>query len=320
MYIFAHVSDIHLPLGAPTRPTAILNKRLLGYLSWHGKRKRRLSVKTLEALTDDLRHHAPDHVCITGDLTNLGLPAEYEAATAWLSGLGPHSEVSVVPGNHDVYVRANPVDTLDRWSPWMSDDTDGARFPYLRRRGPVAFFGVSSAVPTPPFLATGRIGREQLARLARGLEDARRHGCFRVVLLHHPVGERAVGRRKALSDGSALRERLREVGAELVLHGHVHRRMATTVPGPDGPIPVMGTAAASANDPERGDMAHYHLFEVGRTGADWLLRVRHRSFDPEIGRMVAAGEREIALPAARSADRESPGHQQILIEGCFDSR
>ena len=44
---------------------------------------------------------------------------------------------------------------------------DGAPFPFVRRRGPLALIGVSSAVPTPPLMATGRLGRAQLDALDR---------------------------------------------------------------------------------------------------------------------------------------------------------
>ena len=41
----------------------------------------------------------------------------------------------------------------------------GLCIPTLRRRGPVALIGLSSAVPTPPFMATGTLGRAQLEAL-----------------------------------------------------------------------------------------------------------------------------------------------------------
>jgi hypothetical protein len=44
---------------------------------------------------------------------------------------------------------------------------DGTPFPFVRRRGPLALIGVSSAVPTPPLMATGRLGRAQLDALDR---------------------------------------------------------------------------------------------------------------------------------------------------------
>ena len=46
----------------------------------------------------------PDHIAVTGDLVNLALDDEVEAARGWLETVGPPDLVSVVPGNHDAYV------------------------------------------------------------------------------------------------------------------------------------------------------------------------------------------------------------------------
>jgi metallophosphoesterase superfamily enzyme len=45
-----------------------------------------------------------DHVVVTGDITNLSLEHEYDAARALLDELSRSVEVTVVPGNHDVYL------------------------------------------------------------------------------------------------------------------------------------------------------------------------------------------------------------------------
>src|SRR5262249_58516195 len=69
-------------------------------------------------------------------------------------------------------------------SPARSD----ADFPFVRRRGPVAIVGVSTACPMPPFYAAGRAGRRQLDALRARLVELQADGMFRVVLLHHPPG------------------------------------------------------------------------------------------------------------------------------------
>ena len=81
MFTLAHLSDLHLPLppplpGAP-RWRALASKRILGYLSYRLKRKMVHDAAVLAALVDDLRQHAPDHIAITGDLTNIALPEEF---------------------------------------------------------------------------------------------------------------------------------------------------------------------------------------------------------------------------------------------------
>ena len=59
------------------------------------------------------------------------------------------------------------------WGDYMRGDDGDAAFPFLRRRGPLALIGLSSAVPTAPFMATGRLGAEQLARSRELLDQLR---------------------------------------------------------------------------------------------------------------------------------------------------
>ena len=44
-----------------------------------------------------------DHLVITGDLTNLALESEYRRAAEIVGRFGSKLEISVVPGNHDIY-------------------------------------------------------------------------------------------------------------------------------------------------------------------------------------------------------------------------
>src|SRR3546814_18678258 len=76
-------------------------------------------------------------LAVTGDLTNLSLPAEFAQAHGWLSGLGAPATVSVIAGNHDWLtgsVEDEAASGLDLWRPWMRSDDGSAIFPYTRIR------------------------------------------------------------------------------------------------------------------------------------------------------------------------------------------
>jgi 3',5'-cyclic AMP phosphodiesterase CpdA len=112
---------------------------------------------------------------------------------------------------------------------------------------------------------------------------------FRVVLVHHPPDPGATGARRALSDGPALCALLRRTGADLVLHGHLHRTRIAAIEGPDGPIPVVGAPSAS----RAGRRAHYHLYDVTPSGnRTYRVTLRARGLDAETGRFCAAGPDE----------------------------
>ena len=118
---------------------------------------------------------------MTGDFVNLALEAEFEPARAWLEGIGSPDRITIVPGNHDAYVRATAHRFAETFATIRSATTPPAmatRFPSLRRRGPLALIGVSSAVPTPPLMATGWLGRNQLDALDRLLAHFPPNSCF----------------------------------------------------------------------------------------------------------------------------------------------
>src|SRR5882757_9701820 len=107
-FTLAHLSDPHLPpLPAPTF-RELAGKRALGYLNWTRNRHKVHRREVLDTLVADLQAQRPDHIAITGDLVNISLAAEFGPARAWLQGVGPPDRVTVVPGNHDAYMRAMP--------------------------------------------------------------------------------------------------------------------------------------------------------------------------------------------------------------------
>jgi 3',5'-cyclic AMP phosphodiesterase CpdA len=179
----AHLSDLHLPPPA-RRPGELAPKRLLSRFAWRRKRYRH-DPEALAAIAADVRAARPDHIAVTGDLTNFSTPEEFAAARRWLETLGPAEAVTVSPGNHDALVATPGGDPFEVWRPWLGDDASEA-FPKVRRRGPVAIVNLCSARPTALHLAQGALDPGQLGRLAGALRDAAAADLFRVVLIHHP--------------------------------------------------------------------------------------------------------------------------------------
>src|SRR5271155_2729088 len=169
MITLAHLSDLHL--AARPKLSELAGKRGLGFINWQRKRKYIHRPEVLEAITRDLKAHKVDHIAVTGDLVNLALPDEYVRARQWLETLGGPNEVTVVPGNHDVYVRSAEQLPAEYWGDTMRGDDGFDRFPFVRRRGNVALIALSTGLPTGPLMATGRLGDRQLARFANALDQ-----------------------------------------------------------------------------------------------------------------------------------------------------
>lgn len=282
-FTLAHLSDPHLaPLPAP-RLGELAGKRVFGYLNWTRNRQRIHRRDVLDAVVTDMQEQGPDHIAVTGDLVNLALEAEFAPARAWLESVGPPDRVTVIPGNHDAYVRGTRHRFAEVFGSYLDNDEargSAAAFPSLRRRGPLALVSVSSAVPTPPLMATGWLGRGQLDALERMLERLAAEQAFRVLLIHHPL--RSDSRTKRLTDASGLRALLRRHGVELVLHGHDHVHSLIWVDGPNGRIPAIGVPSASALAHGAHPAAAYNLFSIERDGAAWRCEQTVRGIDDSL--------------------------------------
>jgi 3',5'-cyclic AMP phosphodiesterase CpdA len=295
-FTLAHLSDVHLPPLPAVRAHQLANKRVLGYLNWKKNRHAIHRREVLDAVVADMLAHGPDQIAVTGDLVNLALEQEFSPVAAWLAEVGPPERVTVVPGNHDAYVRSTQHRFAESLHPFLRGDEAGegeVRFPFLRRRGSLALIGLSSAVPTAPLMATGRLGEAQLAELEQLLAQLAGEHAFRVLLIHHPLTSQS--RQKWLSDASELLALLRRYGVDLVLHGHDHVHATVWVEGPNAPIPVVGVPSASAMASGHHPGAGYNLFAVHRKDDAWRCTHTIRGFG-EAGGMSELGRVDLTPP------------------------
>jgi 3',5'-cyclic AMP phosphodiesterase CpdA len=285
LFTLAHLSDIHLSPMPRARRRDLLGKRVLGYVNWHRGRKLVHRRDILDVLTRDLVERKPDHIAVTGDLVNLGLPEEFLRAAEWLRHLGPPDRVTAIPGNHDAYVRLHPERSTGHWQPYMESNAAGellmptppTLFPFVRRFGDVAIVALSSAIPTMPFIAAGHVGKTQRDLLAHALERLGAQGLFRVVLIHHPPHPALASWRRGLRDVTGVARVLRKKGAELVLHGHNHAQTVFELPTVSGPAIIVGVPSASEAVEGRIPAARYNEYRIGRTGGGWRCEMTGRS-------------------------------------------
>jgi len=285
----AHISDIHLGPLPKVRRRELFSKRITGYINWKRNRARHMAGDTLESLVAAMQKAAPDHVAVTGDLTNLALDAEIEAAADWLESIGDPARVSAVPGNHDAYVPGALGRAVKAWRPYMSNEAPaivktGSGFPFLRERGPVAIIGVNSAIATGPFMASGVFSQHQAKGLAQALDIARDRDLFRVVLIHHPPVRNAAKAQKRLYGIRLFQSVIRDHGAELVLHGHTHLPQRNEIAMPAGaPVPVIGVPAAGEEPGGKRPAAAFNLFTVEGSPGAWRCGMEEHSLAGKTG-------------------------------------
>lgn len=272
MFRLAHLSDAHIgPLPRP-RLRELMSKRLTGYMNYRQGRKRTHNMGVLERIIADMQAHKPDHVAFTGDIANIGLKSETALAFSIMQRMGAPDHVSFVPGNHDAYVRGALDHLTEQLNPWMcSDDHPASTFPYVRRRGEIALVGLSSAIPTAPFVASGTLGHEQIEKTALVLEQLKGENLCRIIMIHHPPHRAGAKAGRGLTDAGPFEDMLKAKGAELILHGHNHRRSLAFIESATGPIPILGVPSASAAKGTLTHRAAWHMISVFRDGKGFRL-------------------------------------------------
>lgn len=271
MFTLAHVTDPHFRSFAGARPAQFFSKRAVGALNLLVNRRRQHKMELLTDLAEDLRTRQPDHLALTGDLGNVSLESEWQAALTWITALERLPEtVTVIPGNHDTYTPEVVVaGTFERlFAPYQTAQhrQDPSLYPFVRIRGEVALIAVNTCVPTQDLGAWGKIGEDQLQRLQALLTLPALTNKTRVVLLHHPPVVHKPGEHRNLRDRAALAAVLARTGADLVLHGHDHQDEIAHLPGPNNTrIPIIGAGSASyAGSGER--RSRYNVYAIeGKT-------------------------------------------------------
>ena len=309
-FVVAHLSDPHIARVDQINMGDLLSKRLFGYLRWKLKRRFEQSYELLTILHKDLQRSKPDHIVITGDLTQLSLPVEFTLARDWLQSLGTSEQVTVIPGNHDTYVKTLWDQTLFHWLDYMLGDAQVQQtgsisslaelFPTLRIRNRIALIGISTALPSAPHLATGTIGADQLKKLESILKQINGQRLFRIILIHHPPISGVVSWRRGLTDANAFQALIKQYGAELILYGHTHKTAHGDLATPAGLIPVMGAPSASSLRRSDTRRSGYFLYQIMSSAEGWNVHMEERVFSLDQHQFIAGRQQEFSVPAGGS--------------------
>lgn len=300
----AHVSDLHVlsRTGARWRQI-VFNKRITGYANLLLHRGRVFRPQYLAAVLSAAAAQA-DHLVVTGDITNLALEHEYQEASALLEEAARQTEVTVVPGNHDIYLPsvARERRFSHHFHPFLHSDlpelacaVPAGRFPVVKLRQGLAIIGLSSGVPRPPFVSAGRLGGGQLRALEAVLAHPEVRRRTPVVLVHHPPVDgrpRVLQLRDGLVDAAALRSELKDRDHGVLLFGHLHRRVRCRLRTQAGALEVIGASGAALDHPDPSVRAGFNLYRFEDDGR--LSSVEAQVIDPKGG-----GWQIIPVPEAR---------------------
>jgi 3',5'-cyclic AMP phosphodiesterase CpdA len=208
-----------------------------------------------------------DHVVISGDLTEMGDPTEFEHFANILEEAAmPPDSVTLVPGNHDAYTTPTAWQRalegpLKRFAGASSGEAGK-----VVDRGALALLPIDTTFFQSMVRAGGHFTREAAAAVnARLTDPALRDKCV-VLVMHHPpfqehknrVAEWMVG----LSGRMHVLDMLAHHPRLQLLHGHLHRVIdRVVVPGMDSSKrPRIFGAPAVVDDAE--DLPRVRLYDV----------------------------------------------------------
>jgi 3',5'-cyclic-AMP phosphodiesterase len=221
----AHLSDVHMldPRPSRTRAGWSMQVRFLSFgrpLDAEGRRR-----KLLRSL-DTGRRVGANHFVLSGDLTEVGAPGEFETLAEALhdSGIAPE-QFTLVPGNHDVYSSA------DAWR-WALAGPLAAFAPTSAGEpGKIVEVGGANLLPIdatfhqPVTRSAGVITDDVVRTIESRAGDAELSSRPLVVVQHHPPFLRktsALHWLDGLVGATRLMHALESFRHLFVLHGHLH--------------------------------------------------------------------------------------------------
>tara|TARA_R110000764_G_scaffold71545_3_gene147320 strand:- start:499 stop:1305 length:807 start_codon:yes stop_codon:yes gene_type:complete len=173
-------------------------------------------TKVPAALLRLAQQQQPDHILLSGDITQRARRNQFAAARAFVERLP--APVLTVPGNHDIPL----FNLLARWlHPYRNYAREfGSDLEPVLDSEQLLVVGVNSTKPARH--KNGEVTQAQIQRVAERLQQAR-PGQLRIVMQHHPVraieesdqSNLLIGRAQAIPEWV-------DAGLDLLLAGHIH--------------------------------------------------------------------------------------------------
>jgi len=164
--------------------------------------------ENLRYMQDRIGELKPDHILVTGDITNLALRNQFQKAREHFLMIQERADKSatdllhnfwtILPGNHDVdrkFLGTGLFGFSDAFKVTYNNGHNNPSFPFRKTlesrasKFKLEIIGMNSTPDWPVEVvgmnARGKLGKEQKDRLGEFLEDVPRTGKFVVVALHH---------------------------------------------------------------------------------------------------------------------------------------
>jgi 3',5'-cyclic AMP phosphodiesterase CpdA len=221
----AHLSDVHMLEDGPV--ASVLQDLAIRLVSVGRVVDAKGRARKLERGLAAAVRAGADHLVISGDLTEVGAPAQLEAFAHVLhsSGIRPEN-VTLVPGNHDAYTSG------DAWRRALEGPLRAYRGTAAEHdgkvvdRGDIVFLPIDVTCAQPITRSAGELRPDAASALEAHFADSSLAKRALVVVQHHPpfAHDRSTWQWLDGLRGSArLMAALARHSHVQVLHGHLHK-------------------------------------------------------------------------------------------------
>ena len=251
-----HIADLHF-WKVVLNPLRMLNKRFLGNLNVIARRKKEFAIDRAKAYAGAIEAAGAKSVLFTGDFTSTSLDEEFEMADEFVKDIESRGmNVSLVPGNHDVY-------TFEAARKKLFEKHLGSYLPKEELPAMLSLPGGTSMILAPtvcPNLisAKGLVTDATVEKVKVLLRDSSQ---LTIVAAHFPLSSS-----RRLLNASALRHALGQSGREILYAcGHVHRFSLVSDPEFSNLLHLT-TGALFRHDKKRnrhGEFAEIHAGDGG---------------------------------------------------------
>lgn len=227
MSLIAHLSDLHL-LESDFRRRRGLSRYRLAYLNAGRPCDPEVRQERAKEALRQARRANAEHVLLTGDLTEDGVPAQFDLLREVLKGSGfVPEQITLVPGNHDVYADPKAWEHALQGPLRAYRRTSGARGVAVLDGAVIKPF--STVIEKQTFhISCGAIKRTDVETTHKLKSDPICRARTTILAMHHPplpYKNPMINAVDGTNCSPAMRDLLTSHGDVRVAHGHIHRKV-----------------------------------------------------------------------------------------------
>ncbi len=261
-FTIVHISDLHFH-AFPGNWQECASKRALGLINLFFKRQRHYPEERYQTLVKVLRKLEWDHLIISGDLTCVSLEQEFQKARQRFQPLlEDPKKATIVPGNHDRYVKAACQPDLFRKYFGEFFVESGIKTQALTPDWHL--IGWDSTHPNDWITAAGTVTRETLLATESYIQ-AQPPGTRFILVNHYPLWFPPTQTVKPLHELYNLAYVFdwikRQPRIAIYLHGHIHHNWSHQLPRKSEPLYLINSAS-STSKLQPGQTSAFHRIHL----------------------------------------------------------